>query len=105
MPDSIRCNATRSLILIDRWCRFDGADLLRRWRGKTVMFVGDSLSMNQWVSLACMLHAAAAAAAPVRATMTTGEPVSSVRFEVEFNLELVIASSFIRWSRELTRSA
>ena len=61
-------------------CRFDGGDLLRRWRGKTVMFVGDSLSMNQWVSLACMLHAAAPA--PVRATFTSGEPVSAVRFEV-----------------------
>ncbi|KAJ1259199.1 hypothetical protein BS78_10G136100 [Paspalum vaginatum] len=67
--------------------RFDGADLLRRWRGKTVMLVGDSLSMNQWVSLACMLHAAAAA--PVRATMTTGEPVSSVRFE-DYGLLLVL---------------
>ncbi|KAG0514571.1 hypothetical protein BDA96_10G203900 [Sorghum bicolor] len=67
--------------------RFDGADFLRRWRGKTVMFVGDSLSMNQWVSLACMLHAAAAA--PVRATFTSGEPVSSVRFE-DYDLSLVL---------------
>ncbi|OEL30910.1 Protein trichome birefringence-like 38 [Dichanthelium oligosanthes] len=67
--------------------RFDGADLLRRLRGKTVMFVGDSLSMNQWVSLACMLHAAAPA--PVRATLTSGEPVSSVRFE-DYDLLLVL---------------
>ncbi|KAL6602791.1 hypothetical protein ACP70R_043152 [Stipagrostis hirtigluma subsp. patula] len=67
--------------------RFDGEDFLRRWRGKTVMFVGDSLSMNQWVSLACMLHAAAAA--PVRATLVSGEPVSSVRFE-DYDLLLVL---------------
>ncbi|PAN23864.1 hypothetical protein PAHAL_4G126000 [Panicum hallii] len=67
--------------------RFDGADFLRRWRGKTVMFVGDSLSMNQWVSLACMLHAAAPS--PVRATLTTGEPVSSVRFE-DYDLLVVL---------------
>ncbi|XP_066378814.1 protein trichome birefringence-like 38 [Miscanthus floridulus] len=67
--------------------RFDGGDLLRRWRGKTVMFVGDSLSMNQWVSLACMLHAAAPA--PVRATFTSGEPVSAVRFE-DYDLLLVL---------------
>ncbi|CAN6194971.1 unnamed protein product [Urochloa humidicola] len=71
--------------------RFDGLDFLRRWRGKTVMFVGDSLSMNQWVSLACMLHAAAAGSgtAPVRATLTAGEPVSSVRFE-DYNLVVAL---------------
>ncbi|CAN6207591.1 unnamed protein product [Urochloa humidicola] len=68
--------------------RFDGLDFLRRWRGKTVMFVGDSLSMNQWVSLACMLHAAAAAGGPARTTLTAGEPVSSVRFE---DYDLVVA--------------
>ncbi|RCV21837.1 hypothetical protein SETIT_4G170100v2 [Setaria italica] len=67
--------------------RFDGADFLRRWRGKTVMFVGDSLSMNQWVSLACMLHASAPA--PVRATLTAGEPVSTLRFE-DYDLLLVL---------------
>ncbi|GKC70907.1 trichome birefringence-like protein 38 [Tanacetum coccineum] len=37
--------------------RFDGVDLLNKWRGKKVMFVGDSLSLNQWESLACLLHA------------------------------------------------
>ncbi|KAL0320588.1 UNVERIFIED_CONTAM: protein trichome birefringence-like 42 [Sesamum radiatum] len=38
--------------------RFDGRAFLERMRGKRVMFVGDSLSSNQWQSLACMLHAA-----------------------------------------------
>ncbi|XP_057984278.1 protein trichome birefringence-like 41 [Malania oleifera] len=38
--------------------RFDGRDLLRRYRGKTIMFVGDSLSRNQWQSFTCLLHAA-----------------------------------------------
>ncbi|WOK99852.1 protein trichome birefringence-like 38 [Canna indica] len=38
--------------------RFDGRDFLERWRGKKMMFVGDSISFNQWQSLACMLHAA-----------------------------------------------
>ncbi|XAR66558.1 hypothetical protein NMG60_11012834 [Bertholletia excelsa] len=37
--------------------RFDGIDLLTRWRGKKIMFVGDSLSLNQWQSLSCMLYA------------------------------------------------
>ncbi|BFG28980.1 hypothetical protein CerSpe_152540 [Prunus speciosa] len=38
--------------------RFSGEDLLRRLKGKKLLFVGDSLSLNQWQSLTCMLHAA-----------------------------------------------
>ncbi|XP_021898129.1 protein trichome birefringence-like 43 isoform X2 [Carica papaya] len=38
--------------------RFDGEDLLKRLKGKRMMFVGDSLSLNQWQSLTCMLHKA-----------------------------------------------
>ncbi|KAG9143389.1 hypothetical protein Leryth_017771 [Lithospermum erythrorhizon] len=37
--------------------RFNGVDFLRRWRGKKIMFVGDSLSLNMWESLACMIQA------------------------------------------------
>ncbi|KAI3702764.1 hypothetical protein L6452_28516 [Arctium lappa] len=36
--------------------RFNGEEFLRRNRGKKIMFVGDSLSSNQWQSLACMLY-------------------------------------------------
>ncbi|XP_042513213.1 protein PMR5-like isoform X2 [Macadamia integrifolia] len=35
--------------------RFDGVDFLMKMRGKTVMFVGDSLGRNQWESLICMI--------------------------------------------------
>ncbi|XP_029121650.2 protein trichome birefringence-like 38 [Elaeis guineensis] len=38
--------------------RFDGRDLLERWRGKKIMFVGDSLSLNQYNSLLCLLYMA-----------------------------------------------
>nr|XP_007146400.1 hypothetical protein PHAVU_006G037200g [Phaseolus vulgaris]ESW18394.1 hypothetical protein PHAVU_006G037200g [Phaseolus vulgaris] len=38
--------------------RFNGEDFLNRLRGKSLMFVGDSLSLNQWQSLTCMLHTA-----------------------------------------------
>ncbi|TKY46818.1 trichome birefringence 43 [Spatholobus suberectus] len=37
---------------------FSGEDFLRRLTGKSIMFVGDSLSLNQWQSLTCMLHTA-----------------------------------------------
>ncbi|XP_010273482.1 PREDICTED: protein trichome birefringence-like 41 [Nelumbo nucifera] len=37
---------------------FNGHDFLWRLRGKSIMFVGDSLSLNQWQSLTCMLHTA-----------------------------------------------
>ncbi|XP_047327611.1 protein trichome birefringence-like 38 [Impatiens glandulifera] len=42
--------------------RFNGLDLLKRWKGKKIMFVGDSLSRNQWQSLLCMIHASAPSA-------------------------------------------
>ncbi|KAJ1375482.1 PMR5 N-terminal domain [Sesbania bispinosa] len=38
--------------------RFNGEDFLRRLRGKSLLFVGDSLSLNQWQSLTCMIHTA-----------------------------------------------
>uniref|UniRef100_A0A7N0REY6 Trichome birefringence-like N-terminal domain-containing protein n=1 Tax=Kalanchoe fedtschenkoi TaxID=63787 RepID=A0A7N0REY6_KALFE len=39
--------------------RFDGSDFLTRWRGKKILFVGDSLSLNMWESLSCMIHSSA----------------------------------------------
>ncbi|KAI3930939.1 hypothetical protein MKW92_016012 [Papaver armeniacum] len=38
--------------------RFDALDFLRRYTGKKIMFVGDSISNNQWQSLTCMIHVA-----------------------------------------------
>ncbi|KAL3508798.1 hypothetical protein ACH5RR_028199 [Cinchona calisaya] len=38
--------------------RFNALDFLGMFRGKKILFVGDSLSLNQWQSLTCMLHAA-----------------------------------------------
>ncbi|KAM7280199.1 hypothetical protein ACFE04_007333 [Oxalis oulophora] len=35
---------------------FNGRDFLEKLKGKSIMFVGDSLSRNQWQSLTCMLH-------------------------------------------------
>ncbi|KAK7243409.1 hypothetical protein RIF29_38204 [Crotalaria pallida] len=38
--------------------RFDGKSFLKKFKGKQIMFVGDSISLNQWQSLICMLHSA-----------------------------------------------
>ncbi|XP_020576821.1 protein trichome birefringence-like 38 [Phalaenopsis equestris] len=37
---------------------FDGMEMMRRCRGKRVLFVGDSLSLNMYESMLCMLYAA-----------------------------------------------
>ncbi|KAL0007085.1 hypothetical protein SO802_008587 [Lithocarpus litseifolius] len=37
---------------------FDGQDFLQRLKGKKIMFIGDSISLNQRESLLCLLHAA-----------------------------------------------
>ncbi|XP_047178939.1 protein trichome birefringence-like 41 isoform X2 [Vigna umbellata] len=44
--------------LASKLLRFDGKDFLEKMRGKSIMFVGDSLSRNQWQSLTCLLHSA-----------------------------------------------
>ncbi|XP_019427646.1 PREDICTED: protein trichome birefringence-like 38 [Lupinus angustifolius] len=36
--------------------RFDGKSFLTKFKGKQIMFIGDSVSLNQWQSLVCMLH-------------------------------------------------
>ncbi|XP_055960729.1 protein trichome birefringence-like 41 isoform X2 [Mercurialis annua] len=36
--------------------RFNGLRFLEKFKDKSIMFVGDSLSRNQWQSLTCMLH-------------------------------------------------
>ncbi|XP_047317850.1 protein trichome birefringence-like 41 [Impatiens glandulifera] len=36
--------------------RFDGKKFLEKFKGKSFMFIGDSLSRNQWQSLTCMLY-------------------------------------------------
>ncbi|TVU08708.1 hypothetical protein EJB05_42120, partial [Eragrostis curvula] len=70
--------------------RFDGLDFLRRWRGKRIKFVGDSLGMNQWVSLVCMLHAAVPAPARYTVIRTNGsKAVSTVRFE-DYGVSVVL---------------
>ncbi|KAL0923999.1 hypothetical protein M5K25_004796 [Dendrobium thyrsiflorum] len=69
--------------------RFDGKDFLWRWRGKKIMFVGDSLSLNQWESLLCMINAAVPNA---RTSLSRGGSLSSVRFE-DYGLSIMLYRS------------
>ncbi|XP_062234236.1 protein trichome birefringence-like 38 [Phragmites australis] len=101
--DSARCSFVRkefdcrrlgrpdTLYLKYRWrpnppCslpRFDGLELLKMWRGKKVVFVGDSLVANQYESLLCMIHAAVPGARTTASWASGGEsPSMTVRFEV-----------------------
>jgi hypothetical protein len=68
--------------------RFDGADFLTRMKGKTVMFVGDSLGRNQWESLICLLHAAAPQSP---AQLVSVDPLYTYKF-----LEYGLVVSFYR---------
>nr|GMD73397.1 protein PMR5-like [Ipomoea batatas]GME12580.1 protein PMR5-like [Ipomoea batatas] len=57
--------------------RFNGLDFLGRMRGKTVMFVGDSLGLNQWESLICMVSAFVPRS---QTKMIRGDPLSAFKF-------------------------
>ncbi|KAJ7964214.1 Protein trichome birefringence-like [Quillaja saponaria] len=57
--------------------RFDGLDFLLKMRGKTVMFVGDSLGRNQWESLICMISASAPG---TQTQLVRGDPLSAFKF-------------------------
>lgn len=56
--------------------RFSALDFATRMRGKSIMFVGDSLGRNQWQSLACMISAGL----PSKPEYSQGPTLSTVRF-------------------------
>lgn len=65
--------------------RFNGKDFLWKMRRKKIMFVGDSLSLNQWQSLICLLHAAVPYA---RTTFVRQDDLSSLTF-VDYKLSVM----------------
>ncbi|GFP82328.1 protein pmr5, partial [Phtheirospermum japonicum] len=69
--------------------RLDGAEFLMRMRGKSVMFVGDSLGRNQWQSLICMISAGVPVTSPTQ--FVRGDPLSTFKF-----LEYGVSVSFYR---------
>ncbi|KAA8526309.1 hypothetical protein F0562_008488 [Nyssa sinensis] len=66
--------------------RFNGLKFLERLKGKKIMFVGDSLSLNMWESLACMIHAWLPNA---KTTVTWRGIIGSVTFE-DYGVELLL---------------
>ncbi|GER35638.1 trichome birefringence-like [Striga asiatica] len=61
--------------------RFDGAEFVKRMRGKSIMFVGDSIGRNQWESLICMISAGVG----TQMSINRGETISTVKF-LEYGL-------------------
>jgi hypothetical protein len=67
------------LCLIFIWFRFNGLEFLLNMRGKSMMFVGDSLGRNQWESLICLISSSV----PRTSTqMSRGDPFSIFKFSV-----------------------
>ncbi|KAF3779115.1 trichome birefringence-like 43 protein [Nymphaea thermarum] len=62
--------------------RFDGQLFLSKMKGKSMMFVGDSLGLNEWQSLICMLNSAAPKA---RVQMSRRDPLSTFQFLVSLS--------------------
>lgn len=63
-------------------CRFDGASFLEKFRGKKIMFVGDSLSLNIWQSLSCMIHSSLPNA---RTSLVRREGLAELTFTVSLS--------------------
>lgn len=64
--------------------RFDGKHFLKKLKGKKIMFIGDSVSLNHFESLLCLLHAAVPDSIITEETNNSG---STVTFQVS---ELVL---------------
>jgi hypothetical protein len=66
--------------------RFNGLNFLEKWRGKKIMFVGDSLSLNMWESLSCLIHSWVPNA---RTTYIRKGSLGSVTFE-DYGVKLLL---------------
>ncbi|KAF8398304.1 hypothetical protein HHK36_017231 [Tetracentron sinense] len=69
--------------------RFDGKDFLRRFKGKKIMFIGDSLSLNHWQSLTCLLYAAVPQA---NITREANDTMSTMTFQ-DYELSVILFHS------------
>lgn len=54
--------------------RFDGMAMVERLRDKRVVFVGDSISRNQWASMVCLLDSSIPP--PLKSLMANGSIIT-----------------------------
>nr|DAD25803.1 TPA_asm: hypothetical protein HUJ06_027271 [Nelumbo nucifera] len=88
--DTITRSVVGSLSIVSSpGCRFNALDFLVRMRGKTVMFVGDSLGRNQWQSLICMISTAVPR---LPTQLVKGHLLSTFKF-MEYGVSIVLQSS------------
>ncbi|KAL5078182.1 hypothetical protein RYX36_017166 [Vicia faba] len=66
--------------------RFDGKSFLMKFKGKQIMFVGDSISVNQWQSLICLLHSTVPDAHIIRGGR---KPITNHTFQ-EYGVSIVV---------------
>ncbi|KAK9682497.1 hypothetical protein RND81_10G077900 [Saponaria officinalis] len=69
--------------------RFDGLDFLMKMKGKKIMYVGDSLSLNIWQSLVCLLHATVPNS---NIRHQTSESITSWTFQ-DYNVSVMLDTS------------
>nr|GMD36621.1 protein trichome birefringence-like 41 [Ipomoea batatas] len=72
--------------------RFDGKDLLERFKGKKIMFVGDSLSTNNFNSLLCLLNAVAPGTTTTDLKTITSRGNITVTFQ-DYRVEVIMFTS------------
>ncbi|CAI8596025.1 unnamed protein product [Vicia faba] len=68
---------------------FDGKSFLTKFKGKQIMYIGDSVSLNQWQSFICMLHSILPNAT---VTQVDGEPITNHTFQ-EYGVSVIVYHS------------
>ncbi|PKI62998.1 hypothetical protein CRG98_016637 [Punica granatum] len=69
--------------------RFDALDFLKRMQGKKIMYIGDSLSLNNWQSLVCLLYAGVPNA---NLSWQTNTSISTVTFQ-DYGVSVIMFQS------------